>query len=187
MTGDSFADHLPAAFVEDDFAGRFVALLDSIHTSVTDQIDMAADIFDPTTAPPRVVRLIGRWAGIDVPDDFGDDRARHHVCSLIPLVRRRGTRRWLEVLLSSLTGQVVVVEESAHVHVGLRAGDESSPVDSQPGHVRVIVDGDLDHRTATMLADVVHREVPMGVPFTLEIAGVVVTGQPVAEERVEAE
>ena len=112
MTGDSFADHLPAAFVEDDFAGRFVTLLDSIHASVTDQIDMAAAIFDPTTAPPRVVRLIGRWAGIDVPDDLGDDRARHHVCSLVPLVRRRGTRRWLEVLLSSLAGQVVVVEES---------------------------------------------------------------------------
>ena len=119
MRRDDWLLHqLPVGMVEDDFLGRFLSIFQDVADTVVGQIDNLPHVFDPTVAPPSMVRTLGRWIGLDWVDPSlpgraaATDRARVLRAAALARARSRGMRQLLELI----SGGPAIVEETGGVY-----------------------------------------------------------------------
>ena len=166
MRRDDWLIHqLPVGMAEDGFLVRFLTIFQQVSDTVVHQIDTLPHMFDPTVAPPAMVRAMAEWIGVDWVDSSLDDRLqRSLVLEYAQQMQWRGTKRGLRRLLRSLSGGAdVSVTDSG----GVFAEGEAP---NAPPHVR------LDMSSAGWcpigdLVRIVRDELPAAVTFDLWVAG----------------
>lgn len=165
MRRDDWLLHqLPVSMTEDDFFVRFVTIFQGIGDTVLQQIDTLPHQFDPTVAPPTMVRAMAEWLGIDWVDSALDERLqREIVLRYAELIRWRGTKYGVRTLLELITGGPVAVDDSGGVF----------PEGEAPGgpplvRVEVTSTGFTD---ADDLVRIVRDELPADVAFRMVVAG----------------
>lgn len=151
---------LPVGMTEDDFFVRFVTIFQKMADTVLDQVDNLPYMFDPNVAPDDMVRQMGAWIGVDWIDSSLDDRLqRQIVLGYAELIRWRGTKKGLRMLLKLLTGGPAEVQDSG----GVFAKEEA------PGgapHVRLDVTR-TGWNNVDDLIRIVRAELPAMVTFDL--------------------
>lgn len=184
---DWLLHQLPVSMTEDDFFVRFLTIFQNIGDTVLHQIDTLPHQFDPTVAPPIMVRAMAEWLGIDWVDSSLDARLqREIVMRYTELIQWRGTKYGVRKLLELITGGVVVIDDSG----GVFAEGEAP---GGPALVRIEVESS-GFTDADDLVRIVRDELPANVAFRLLVAGdevwppPVATGaQPTAYQTIEAQ
>jgi phage tail-like protein len=157
---DWLLHQLPVGMVEDEFLSRFVMIFQDVADTVVGQIDNLPHAFDPTVAPPSMVRTLGRWIGLDwVDPSLPDALQRRIVREYFALLRWRGTRRGMRQLLELISGAPAIVEETGGVY-----GEGEAPADI--GHVLLRVETPGWATDADLLR-IVRAELPASVTFEL--------------------
>lgn len=185
----SYLDHLPAAFREDPFVGRFLLAFEAVLTGadgvdgIEQIIGRSADYLDPRTTGEDFLPWLAGWVALSLRADWDTDTKRGFIREVVPLYRQRGTlaglRRMLEIYLRPLDDEVtredVVVfdefdEPPHYFQVQLTLSD------SDPGRLRRM------QETARAIID---REKPAHTFYALKV--VVPTMRLVSEALREAE
>ncbi|HEY5663223.1 MAG TPA: phage tail protein [Ilumatobacter sp.] len=161
---DWLVQQLPVGMVDDDFLVRFLSIFQTVSDTVLHQVDTLSHMFDPTVAPDPMVRLMGRWIGIDwIDPSLDDELQRTMVLQYAELLQWRGTRRGMQLLLETISGAPAVVVDSGGVY-------HEGEAPAAPPHVRLEVEStgwaDVDD-----LIEIVKAEVPATVTFELRVAG----------------
>ncbi|MET0144921.1 MAG: phage tail protein [Ilumatobacteraceae bacterium] len=161
MRRDAWLLHqLPVAMAEDEFLSRFLSIFQDVADTVVGQIDNLPHMFDPTVAPPTMVRTLGRWIGLDwVDPSLPDALQRRIVREYFSMLRWRGTKRGMRQLLELVSGAPAVVEEAGGVYV---EGDTPAGI----GHVVLRVESPGWGTDADLLR-IVRAELPASVTFEL--------------------
>lgn len=156
---------LPVTMAEDDFFRRFLSIFQSVADTVLEQINDLPHVFDPSVAPPSMVREMGRWIGIDWLDAKRDPSLqRDLVRTYSSLLHVRGTHAGLLALLELISGPgtVSIVDSGGIFRVG--EAPRSAP------HVTV----EMTSVSWTQVDDViriVRDELPATATFRLVVAG----------------
>jgi phage tail-like protein len=154
---------LPMGMTEDDFFVRFVSIFQHMSNTVFEQIDTLPSLFDTAVAPDALVRAVGSWVGLDWVDPSFDDRVqRVLVRGYSAGLQWRGTRRGLTDLLTMITGEPPIIQDSGGVYY------EEAP--DRPPHVRIVV-ANSGPATSRDLLRIIREELPASVTFELEIDG----------------
>jgi phage tail-like protein len=157
-------DRLPERWRDDQLLCSFVTIFQTIADTHLQHADQLEDDFDPAVAPDEMVTLLAEWIGLDFIDPTLDDRLRRHI--VIQMARQTGwsaTRRALERFLEVITGGHSSVTDPGGV---FREGE--APKRSPHVEIRVESSGWL---TAAQLLEVVRRELPASLTFSLFVAG----------------
>lgn len=165
---DWLLQQLPVGMTEDDFLRRFLGIFQTIGDTILTQVDVIDDVFDPTVAPDGMVRLMGRWIGLEWLDSSQDDEVqRAAVLEYAQLLRWRGTKRGMEGLLGFMSGGGdVLVDDSGGVYA------EGEAPRTAP-HVRMAMSESILTHTDDVIR-IVRAELPASVTFELSIGGEVV-------------
>lgn len=169
---------LPVGMVDDEFLVRFLSIFQDIADTVLQQVDTLPHMFDPSVAPDPMVRLMGQWIGVDwVDESLDDDLQRHTVLAYAELLKWRGTRRGMELLLETISGGPATVIDSGGVY------HEGEAPAAQP-HVRIDIESTGWAATEDLI-EIVKAELPATVTFQLSVAGRTVwpTPPPSSEEQ----
>jgi len=159
---DWLLQQLPVAMVEDDFLGRFLMIFQSIADTELHQIDTLGHLFDPAVAPDGMVRAMATWVGIDwVDSSLPDLLQRDLVRGYSSIVRWRGTRRGLRLLLELVSGGPASVLDSG----GVYAEGEAPAADP----FVVLRVEQLGWATEDDLLRIVRTELPAHVVFELHV------------------
>ena len=151
---------LPPWMLDDDLFRRFVSLFQSIATTYLEQADQLEYVFDPAVAPPAMVRQMGRWLGLDVPDDV--THQRELVLEMSKLSQWRGTsRQRVRRVLELISGDTVEVTDSGGTY-----RDGEAPGNDPYVQIRIASTGWTDEGH---VLDLVRRELPAFVGFELWI------------------
>jgi phage tail-like protein len=159
---DWLAHQLPVGMTDDEFLMRFLSIFQTVADTVLHQVDTLPHAFDPAVAPDGMVRLLGRWIGLDwVDPSLPDELQRRTVQEYGRLLQWRGTRRGLRLLLELISGEPAVVEDSGGVYP-----EGESP--GRPAHVRIAVrsTGWADPHD---LVRIVRSELPATCTFELRV------------------
>ena len=149
---------------EDNFLVRFLTIFQQMGDTVVQQVDSLHHVFDPTVAPPEMVRAMAEWLGVDWVDSSMDSRRqREIVLRYSELIGWRGTRRGLRALLELLGGGEVTVEDSGGI---FQRGE--SP--RRPAHVHLTMASPGNYTVGDLIR-IIRAELPASVSFDLEIAG----------------
>jgi phage tail-like protein len=160
---DWLVHQLPVGMVEDEFLVRFVSIFQTVADTVVGQIDNLPHMFDPTVAPPTMVRTLGRWIGLDwIDPSLPDALQRRIVREYFSLLRWRGTKRGMRELLELISEAPAIVEET-----GGMFQEGQSPADI--GHVVLRVRS-TGWATEPDLLRIVKAELPASVTFEVFVA-----------------
>lgn len=162
---DWLVQQLPVGMSEHDFLRRFLTIFQSVSDSVLEQVDVLDRSFDPTVAPDRMVREMGRWVGVDwVDSSLPDEVQRRIVLEYSKLLPWRGTARGLQALLRLISGtDGVRVEDSGGIY------PEGESPRTAP-HVHLEMD-DAGWAHPDDIVRIVRSELPATVTFDLVVAG----------------
>jgi phage tail-like protein len=165
MRRDDWLIHqLPVGMVDDEFLVRFLSIFQNLSDTVLDQVDALPHNFDPAVAPDGMVRLMGRWIGLDwIDPSLADETQRRTVQEYSQLLKWRGTRRGMEQLLEIITGAPATVRDSGGVF------HEGEAPAAEP-HVRLEVESTGWAQEADLIR-IVKAELPASVTFELLVAG----------------
>jgi phage tail-like protein len=109
-----YLEHLPAIFQEDPLAGRFLLAFERILTGlptadaldlppvppgIEQIIDQIEEFFDPAKAPPGFLPWLAGWIATSLREDWDTATRRRFIANIVPLYRRRGTRRAIQKIL----------------------------------------------------------------------------------------
>jgi phage tail-like protein len=159
---DWLIHQLPVSMVEDEFLVRFLRIFQDVSETVFHQIDNLPHMFDPTVAPPSMVRTLGQWVGLDwVDPSLEPARQRQIVMKYFSLLRWRGTKRGMRQLLELITESPATVEEVGGVY---KEGTTPSGI----GHVVLRVARSKWASEADLLR-IVKSELPATVTFELYV------------------
>src|SRR5262249_11205403 len=101
-------------FQEDDFIGRFLLSFERVLTGlpradapnlptvpagIEQILDRIESFFDPNQAPPDFLPWLASWVATSLREDWDDATRRRFIANIVPLYRRRGTKRALQKLL----------------------------------------------------------------------------------------
>ncbi len=135
-------------------------MLQEITTTYLQHADQLEHVFDPTVAPPRMVRAMGQWIGLDLIDaELPERLQRGIVLEMSRLSRWRGTRLGLQGMLELISGEPAEVTDSGGVYLD-GEGRAGTP------HVQIRV-GSTGWTDADHLLELVRRELPVTVTFEL--------------------
>jgi phage tail-like protein len=161
---DWLLQQLPVGMVEDEFLVRFVSIFQEVTETVYHQIDNLPHMFDVTIAPSSMVRMLGRWIGLDwVDPSLPDGLQRQIVRAYFSILSQRGTRRGMQHLLEVISGAPAEVDDDGGVFP-----EGESPDD--PAHVRLRVETS-GWATEADLLRIVRSELPASVTFELFVGG----------------
>lgn len=111
----SYLDFLPSIYQEDgvskDFLERFLALFNTLSSSLDEQIDIVSHLFDVDTAPAEMLAWLTQWLGFTPDETWTDDQLRDMIRALPELNRLRGTRTGIERIIRLYTGQMPMIVE----------------------------------------------------------------------------
>lgn len=157
---DWLLQQLPVSMVEDDFLGRFLMIFQSIADTELHQIDTLKHMFDPAVAPDAMVRLMGQWIGVDwIDPSLPDELQRDMVRGYSALVRWRGTRQGLKMLLELVTNGPATVIDNGGVYP-----EGEAPVTDPHVVLRIESTGWATERDVLRI---VRAELPASVTFEL--------------------
>ncbi len=111
----SLLRHLPAVYQEirsgHNFLERFLALFETLFTSIDRQIDDLPDLFDPDTTPSGFLPWLSSWLALTPDEAWPEERRRALLRDAHELYRLRGTREGLARLIETLTGARPLIVE----------------------------------------------------------------------------
>jgi phage tail-like protein len=162
---DWLLQQLPVGMSEHDFLRRFLMIFQSISDSVLEQIDVLEHAFDPTVAPDRMVREMGRWLGVDwIDSSLPDEVQRRVVLDYSEVLPWRGTARGLAALLRIMSGvEEVRVDDSGGVYAEGEAPRQAPHVDLEMA--------DAGWADPDDIVRIVRSELPAVVTFRLVVDG----------------
>ena len=99
---DWLVQQLPVGMVDDDFLVRFLSIFQTIADTVLHQVDTLPHMFDPAVAPDSMVRLMGRWIGLDWIDPSLDDELQRRILFSLKAPIRYALNRQPNTLLLTL-------------------------------------------------------------------------------------
>lgn len=109
-----YVEHLPAIFQEDELAGRFLLAFERILTGlpgpdapdlppvpsgIEQILDQIETFFDPEQTPPDFLPWLAGWVATSLREDWDTATRRRFISNIVPLYRRRGTRRAIQKML----------------------------------------------------------------------------------------
>ena len=145
---------------------RLVGMCQELASSHLAYVDQLEHVIDPAVAPDAMVRLMGRWIGLEMLDPSLDEGLqRQVVLGMAELVGWPGTRRRLQRLLELVVQGPVEIDDSGGIH---REGD--APRNAPEVRIRVQSIGWL--RDEEVLREMIEAELPASVTYHLQIADV---------------
>lgn len=110
------------------FSMRFVEGLEEVLDPIVAMADLLSAHFDPVTAPPGVIELLAAWLGLDLDRALSDDARRQLVLHAWELLRRRGTRAGVALLLECVFPELALtVSENGGVRWGAEPASWAAP------------------------------------------------------------
>lgn len=109
-----YVTHLPAMFQEDEFLGKFLLAferilsglprpdapnLPAVPPGIEQILDRIQTFFDPEETPPEFLPWLAGWVATSLREDWDTATRRRFIANIVPLYRRRGTKRALQRLL----------------------------------------------------------------------------------------
>ncbi|WP_432947668.1 phage tail protein [Kribbella sp. CA-253562] len=119
---------LPALYVEDDFATRFVAAFDDLLAPVMLTLDNITAYLDPALTPADFLRALASWVAAFDHADLDEERKRRLTSEAMQLHRQRGTAAGLARTIELATGFRPEITESGGTSWSITSGSEP------PGH-----------------------------------------------------
>jgi phage tail-like protein len=113
----SYLAHLPRAYGEDPFLGRFLLAFEALLTGLPDRpglqqaIEGVTDLLDPATTGEEFLPWLAGWVGLVLRGDWDAPTRRRFIREIVPLYRLRGTAEGLRQMLTLYTGQPVDVDD----------------------------------------------------------------------------
>jgi phage tail-like protein len=179
-----YVDHLPAVFQDDAFVGRFLlaferilsglsradaANLPAVPPGLEQILDRIEQFFDPAQTPPEFLPWLAGWVATSLREDWDDATRRRFIANIVPLYRRRGTKRALQRLLQLYLNPDADPQRDADQDVQI---DEP---DAPPRYFLVSFtvkerDPTLLARKATIAIDIIDREKPAHTFYGLRIS-----------------
>lgn len=183
--------HLPAVFQDDDFAGTFLLAFERVLTGLPGDdppnfppvppgleriLDTIETYFDPASAPGGFLPWLADWVATSLREDWDDATRRVFLAHIVPLYRRRGTARSLQLLLQIYLDPTLDPEHNASVEVleAPKSGDPTYPTPYPPRYfqVRFTVpehDPAIVARRASIATEIIDREKPAHTYYGLLI------------------
>jgi len=103
--------YLPAIYREDLFLGRYLWVFEQVLLGLEQQIGDLATVFDPAEAREDFLPWLSSWVAFTLRSDLETSQQRAFLARIIPLYRRRGTKKNLQDLLSIFTTGVPSIVE----------------------------------------------------------------------------
>ncbi len=114
-------NELPALYQEDAFLGQFLLAFEKILLGRADDVDSdqgleatiasLATLFDPRQTPEDFLPWLATWTAFSLRADLDVTQQRSFLANIIPLYRRRGTKKNLQDLLTIFSvGTPTVIE-----------------------------------------------------------------------------
>lgn len=157
------ADQLPRVLAEDPFLRKFMGIFEEIADGVRAEANGQENYVDPNVAPPDMVRYLGSWVDLDLPETWPEAHQRRFVREIGPEFKWRGTKRGTAAVLEALTGAEVEIDDPAKIGRGRL---QPTPVEPQPVQVKLHGTGGL---TNIALLKWVAAMLPATVNFDLTI------------------
>jgi phage tail-like protein len=134
LGSSNLLQYLPAIYREEPFLGRFLLafekiLFDGVQLkggrlpAIEQTIAGIATYFDPLQAPKEFLPWLASWTAFSLRFDLDERQQRDFIANIIPLYRRRGTKRNLEELLRKFTPGLPKVAEAlgAEFQIGVHS------------------------------------------------------------------
>lgn len=100
----SYLKYLPTIYSENEFAGRFLMIFESVLGPLESMVANLAFYLDPGTSPEELLPWLASWTKVALNDNWPVERRRELVKSLAWLFQWRGTRRGMRECLRLYTG-----------------------------------------------------------------------------------
>jgi phage tail-like protein len=117
----SYLAHLPRAYGEDPFLGRFLLAFEALLTGLPDRpglqqaIEGVTELLDPATTGEEFLPWLAGWVGLVLRGDWDVPTRRRFIREIVPLYRLRGTKEGLRQMLTLYTGQPVDIDDDQRV------------------------------------------------------------------------
>lgn len=183
--------HLPALFQDDDFAGTFLLAFERVLTGLASAdppdlpgvppgleriLDAIETYFDPALAPDEFLPWLAGWVATSLREDWDATTRRVFIAHIVPLYRRRGTARALQLLLQLYLNPTRDPQRDASVEVleAPKPTDPSYPTPYPPRYFQVrftVVERDPASlaRRASIATEIIDREKPAHTYYGLFI------------------
>jgi phage tail-like protein len=152
---------LPMVMAADPLIPSFLMAFEDILDTLEGHVDMQPHVLDPTVAPLEMVRWVATWAGFEVSPSLPPERQRLLVQAAGNVVRWRGTREGLTMLMEAFTGGEVEVTDGGGVFAQGEAPERTTRVT-----VHLSQAGTLDD---TQLVGLVRDQLPADAIIELTI------------------
>ena len=107
--------YLPGLFQEDGMAQRIMSAFDEQLAPVFNALDNSEAYIDAWLAPGDFVEWLASWVGMELDENWPDERRRAVVMRAVELYGRRGTVRGLAEQVALMTGESPEVVENGGV------------------------------------------------------------------------
>ena len=104
----SFLSYLPAIYQtggKEDFLGRFLGMFEAVYQDLDEKIGDCARQLDPEVAEPEFLRWLAKWVGITNAHLWQEERLRRLLMGIVAKNLIRGTREYMEHVISTFTGE----------------------------------------------------------------------------------
>ncbi len=111
----SYEQHLPAIYTNNanckEFLARLLSLFESLFSGVEYEIDSLAVLFDPQASPKPFLAWLAGCMGLDLDDNWDEQKQRQIIARIFELSGRRGTPGGLRESLRLFAGVDATIEE----------------------------------------------------------------------------
>lgn len=111
QTAQRLPSYLPAIYREDLFVGQYLWAFEQVLLGLEQKIGDLAAVFDPLEAREDFLPWLSSWVAFTLRSDLELSQQRAFLARIIPLYRRRGTKKNLQDLLSIFTTGVPSIVE----------------------------------------------------------------------------
>lgn len=183
--------HLPALFQDDGFAGTFLLAFERVLTGLASPdppnlprvppgleqiLDTIERYFDPAFAPDEFLPWLAGWVATSLREDWDAATRRVFIAHIVPLYRRRGTAKALQLLLQIYLNPTGDPLRGASVEVleAPKPTDPTYPTPYPPRYFQVrftVVERDpaILARRASIATEIIDREKPAHTYYGLFI------------------
>lgn len=161
--------YLPALYQEDRFAQALTSGLDEVLSPLIASLDNLGAYLEPDVAPDDFLAWLGGWVGMDLDEDWPEERRRALVRRAVEIFRIRGTAAGLRAHIELVTGGRVEIVESGGVAWSRESGADLPGQPEPRMTIRVNVD-DVAGIDTRALDRLVGASKPAHVIHALELA-----------------
>lgn len=116
-----YLNFLPALYRENDFVGRFLAIIEQAFDPAVQTMDQMWAYLDPLTAPEALLPFLAHWVGWTTDTQWTAQQQRRLIRHAVTLYRWHGTRQGLRFYLHLYTGlpldEHVAKESEKHISI----------------------------------------------------------------------